>query len=91
MYELFETNEFQKSIDKLQKKEASFIRKKLESFVYPQLKDEPHYGKNIKKLRGYSPETWRYRIGNCRVFYTLDEDDNIVLLLVVESRKDAYR
>lgn len=90
MYELFETNEFQKSIDKLQKKEASFIRKKLESFVYPQLKGEPHYGANIKKLRGYSPETWRYRIGNYRVFYTLDEDDNLVLLLVVESRKDAY-
>ncbi len=91
MYELFETNEFQKSIDKLQKKEATNIRKKLDSSVYPQLKEEPHFGANIKKLRGYSPETWRYRIGNYRVFYSLDEDDHLVLLLVVENRKDAYR
>ena len=77
MYELFETNEFQKSIDKLQKKEAINIRKKLDSFVYPQLKEEPHFGANIKKLRGYSPEIWRYRIGNYRVFYSLDEDDHL--------------
>ena len=91
MYELFETNEFQKSIDKLQKKDSTIIRKKLETFVYPQLKEEPHFGANIKKLRDYSPETWRYRIGDYRVFYSLDEDEHIVLLLVVENRKDAYR
>jgi mRNA interferase RelE/StbE len=91
MYELFETDEFQKSLNKLQKQEAANIRKKLDFLVYPQLKKEPHFGANIKKLRGYSPETWRYRIGSYRVFYSLDEDDHLVLLLVVENRKDAYR
>lgn len=90
MYEIFETQEFLKSIEKLQKKEAKIIEKKLESYVYPQLREEPHFGANIKKLRGYSPDTWRYRIGNFRVFYTIDEDDNLVILLVVENRKDAY-
>jgi mRNA interferase RelE/StbE len=90
MYEIFETQEFLKSIEKLQKKEAKIIEKKLESYVYPQLREEPHFGANIKKLRGYSPDTWRYRIGNFRVFYTIDEDDHLVILLVVENRKDAY-
>jgi mRNA interferase RelE/StbE len=90
MYEIFETQEFLKSIEKLQKNEAKIIEKKLESYVYPQLREEPHFGANIKKLRGYSPDTWRYRIGNFRVFYTIDEDDNLVILLVVENRKDAY-
>jgi mRNA interferase RelE/StbE len=90
VYDLFETDEFNRSIGKLQKQEATFIRKKLISYVYPQLREEPHFGNNIKKLKRHDPETWRYRIGKFRVFYTIDEDDHLVLLLVVEKRKDAY-
>ena len=79
------------SIDKLQKRDKTLIENKLKEYVYPQIKSEPHFGINIKKLRGYEPNTWRYRIGNYRVFYTIDENDQLVLLLVVESRDKAYR
>jgi len=55
------------------------------------LRLEPHFGLNIKKLRNYKPDTWRYRIGDYRVFYTIDENDCLVLLLVVENRDKAYK
>jgi mRNA interferase RelE/StbE len=58
--------------------------------VGPQLKQEPHFGLNIKKLRGYDPEIWRYRIGRFRVFYLIDEKDHIVKVLSIEQRKNAY-
>lgn len=89
-YRVFETNEFQKRIGKISKREKSFIEKKLSDYIYPQLKKEPHYGKNIKKLVDYKPETRRYRIGKCRLFYTIDEAEKIVYLLSIDLRKDAY-
>lgn len=91
MYDLFETDEFLKCIDKLQKRDKALVQTKLREYVYPQIQSEPHFGINIKKLRGYSPNTWRYRIGSYRVFYTIDENDQLILLLVVESRDKAYR
>lgn len=91
MYDLFETDEFLKSIGKLQKRDKTLVQNKLKGYVYPQIKSEPHFGINIKKLRDYSPNTWRYRIGSYRVFYTIDENDQLILLLVVESRDKAYR
>ena len=67
------------------------IRRKLDDHVYPQLRQEPFFGPNIRKLRGYSPDTWRYRIGKFRVFYGVDEKDRTVLILTVDLRRDAYR
>lgn len=55
MYRLFETNEFLKSIEKLEKQSREFVRNKLNSYVYPQIKNEPHFGINIKKLKDYRP------------------------------------
>jgi mRNA interferase RelE/StbE len=91
MYYLFETDEYIKSLNKLQKRDKALVQSKLRDYVYPQIKSEPHYGINVKKLKGYTPNTWRYRIGNFRIFYTIDEDDKLVLLLIVESRDKAYR
>jgi mRNA interferase RelE/StbE len=50
----------------------------------------PHFGNNIKKLRSYVPEMWRFRIGKFRVFYSINEDDKIVFIITVEFRKDSY-
>jgi len=58
--------------------------------IYPQLKEEPHYGNNIKKLVGYKPEIWRYRIGKFRLFYVIDENEKIIYILSIDLRKDAY-
>ena len=90
-FRIFETDEFRKKLLKLPARDAEQIRGKLEDYVYPQLGVEPFFGRNVKKLRGYSPDTWRYRIGRFRVFYTVDTDDHVVSILTVDLRRDAYR
>ena len=90
-FRIFETDEFLKKLKKISSREAVFLKRKLDSFVYPQLKVEPFWGNNIKKLQGYSPDTWRYRIGKFRIFYIVDQKEQIISLLTIESRKDAYR
>jgi mRNA interferase RelE/StbE len=89
-YKIFETNEFIKKIKKISKREKSFIERKLLQHIYPQLKGEPHYGNNIKKLVDYKPETWRYRIGKYRLFYVIEEREKIIYILSIDLRKDAY-
>lgn len=67
------------------------VQKKLEGYVYPQLRQEPHVGKNIRKLKCWVPETWRYRVGDWRFFYEIHENDRTVTLTTVDHRRDAYR
>jgi mRNA interferase RelE/StbE len=74
-YKIFETNEL--------------IKKKLLGYVYPQLTQEPHFGTNIKKLHGYEPDTWRYRIGKYRIFYIIEKQ--VVRMISLDHRKDAYK
>ena len=90
-YRFFETDEFVKALNKLTKRNISFIQNKLNSYVYPQIRNEPCFGKNIKKLRDYSPDTWRYRLGKFRLFYTVDHEERIIYVLTIDFRKDAYR
>lgn len=89
-YLIFETKEFQKKFTKIPKPERSFLLEKLRHYIYPQLRLEPHYGNNIKKLVDYKPGTWRYRIGKYRLFYIIDENEKTIYLLSIDLRKDAY-
>ncbi len=90
MYRIFLTNEFLKQLKKIDSRIRKGLEKKIEEYISPQLKQEPHFGKNVKKLRGYVPETWRYRIGSFRLFYIIDEVEKIVALISIDDRKDAY-
>ncbi|MCO5067844.1 MAG: type II toxin-antitoxin system RelE/ParE family toxin [Kiritimatiellae bacterium] len=90
-YRIFETAEFQKQCKKLTTAARAIIEKKLSAYVYPQLRSAPFFGPNIKKLQGYNPQLWRYRIGNYRIFYCVDDAERIVFILTIDDRKDAYR
>ena len=90
-FKIFETREFLKQLGKLLLNESAFLRNKLDGYVYPQIRIEPFYGKNIKKLRGYSPDTWRYRVGSFRLFYIVDKKEHIVCILTTDARRNAYR
>lgn len=90
MYRIFLTAEFLKQLDKIEPMIRKKLDKKIEEYVSPQLKEEPHLGRNIKKLRDYHPETWRYRIGKFRLFYIIDEKNKTVAMISVDHRKDAY-
>ncbi len=90
-YRIFETDEFTKALKKLSKTNITFIQNKLSNYVYPQIRNEPCFGKNIKKLKDYNPDTWRYRLGKFRLFYTVDHEGRIIYTLTIDFRKDAYR
>lgn len=90
-FRIFETKEFLTTLKDLPQKDSDWIRRKLDDLIYPQLRREPFFGPNIRKLRGYSPDTWRYRIGRFRLFYGIEAEERIVLILTVSLRRDAYR
>ena len=89
-YRIFETEQFQKDLKQIALSGQSRVMKKLLEFVYPQLRAHPHFGPNVKKLRGFDPDTWRYRIGAWRFFYAIDEQEKIVYLLAASHRSSAY-
>ena len=90
-YKIFETDEFKKRFKKLELYDQQFLRIKLYKLIYPTLKQNPDFGINIKKLKGYNPDTWRCRVGKYRIFYSIDKDGETVFILSVDNRKDAYK
>ena len=91
-FRIFETDQFIEDLGAREfKGHGEMIAGKLSEYVYPQLRNNPYFGKNIRKLKNYKPETWRYRIGDYRFFYEINEKDRIVYMLAADSRKDSYR
>ena len=89
-FRVFETAQFLKDLERDLGGGRIRIERKLLLYVYPQLRANPYVGKNIKKLRDVTPETWRYRIGDYRFFYTVDEHQKLVLMLAADHRGRAY-
>ncbi|MBI4340843.1 MAG: type II toxin-antitoxin system RelE/ParE family toxin [Candidatus Omnitrophica bacterium] len=89
-FRIFETARFLKDLEQDFTGQRTRIRQKLTSGVYPQLRTNPYLGRHIKKLRDVTPETWRYRIGDYRFFYTVDGRQRIVFMLAIDHRGQAY-
>ena len=85
-FKIAETKEFKKKIKKLDAK----IYTKITNIAYPQLRKNPFYGTNIKKLKGEYEGVYRYRIGNYRLFYVIDNDQIIVVVTTISHRQNAY-
>ena len=90
-YKIFETRQHSSDLERLDASVVSQIRQKLQSYVYPQLREEPHVGLNIRKLKDWTPEMWRYRIGQWRFFYEIDEKEKRVYMTVISHRREACR
>lgn len=86
-FEIAETETFQSAISK---KEFVKIYNKIKTYVYPQLRINPFFGKNIKKLKGEFKDIYRYRIGEYRLFYQIDEKQILIFIMDMVKRKDAY-
>ena len=67
------------------------IYKKINDYIYPQLRLNPFFGANIKKLKGDYEGVYRYRIGDYRLFYQIENDRVLIIMLDIIDRKDAYR
>ncbi len=90
-FKIFETDQFLKDLKRLRIKGTDSKYQKIIHYVYPQLRVNPYYGKNIKKLRNWFPETWRYRIGNYRIFYIIDDVIKVVSITTMSSRDKSYQ
>ncbi len=90
-YRIFETDTFQQDIVRISRSGLSRIKDRLREHVYSQLRNEPHFGPNIRRLKNWEPPTWRYRIGAWRFFYEINERDKIVFMTAADHRGRAYR
>lgn len=90
-YRVFETEHFTKNLDQIVQGGARRIHEKLRERIYPQLRQSPHLGQQIKRLRGFDPPTWRVRVREWRFFYEIDERAKTVFMTAAHHRKEAYR
>lgn len=86
-YKIAETTSFQKEIKKVG---SLNIYSKIKNVVYPQLKKNPYFGSNIKKLKGEFDGIYRFRIGDYRLFYKIDNKKVIIFMPSLKPRKDSY-
>lgn len=89
-FRVFEAKQFQADLEQDFRGQQAKIKSKLNVYVYPQLRQNPYFGKNIKKLKNYSPDTWRYRISDFRFFYEIDDRNKIVTMIAADNREGAY-
>jgi len=89
-FRIFETNQLLKDLEQDFSGQQERIKTKLVNYVYPQQKQNPFFGKNIKKLVNYKPDTWRYKISSYRFFYEIDNQNKIVFMISVDNRQNAY-
>lgn len=77
-----------KTFEKVKKKIDSQLYSKLKNIVYPQLKSNPYFGVNIKKLKGDFEGYYRYRVGSYRLFYLIDNEKVIVIQMIYITGSD---
>ncbi len=67
-FSLFETRGFLAHLAGLGIVSQRRLEAKLCDYVYPILRQTPHSGSNIKRLKNWDPPTWCYRVGDWSSF-----------------------
>ncbi len=80
-----------KTFEKVKKKMDPQLYAKLKNIAYPQLKSNPYFGANIKKLKGEFEGYYRYRLGSYRLFYLIENEKIIVIIVDLKHRQNAYK
>ncbi|MBW4630979.1 MAG: type II toxin-antitoxin system RelE/ParE family toxin [Iphinoe sp. HA4291-MV1] len=57
---------------------------------FEQLEQNPRFHPNIKPLKGDLAGYYRYRIGDYRVIYQIDDDTDQVIVNTIAHRREAY-
>lgn len=79
-----------KSFEKIKAKMDKRLYSKIVSNVYPQLRSNPFYGTNIKKLKGEFEGYYRYRLGSYRLFYIVENEKVLVVVTDFRHRQNSY-
>ena len=85
IYRIADTPAFQRTLRK--NKALGKVHQRIVDVVYPMLRREPHFGSNIKRLKGELSRFYRYRVGDYRLFYTIEEADVVVVVVGLRSRR----
>lgn len=65
------------------------LQKKLDR-CFTQLMHEPRRHNNVKALKGRFAGYLRYRVGDYRIIYRVDDAEGKVVILDIANRKDVY-
>jgi len=57
---------------------------------FTELEREPRRHNNIKRLSGKHAGLSRYRVGDWRVIFRIDDGENRVIVLSIANRREAY-
>lgn len=68
----------------------SVLRKKIAKCLNI-LQETPKNHPQIKALKGEFAGKYRFRVGDYRVIYTVDDSQSQVIVLLIEHRSQAYR
>jgi mRNA interferase RelE/StbE len=60
------------------------------SRCFRHLEDDPRRGNNIKRLKGEWSGYLRYRVGDWRVIFRVDDAANRVNVVVIAHRREVY-
>ncbi len=86
-FQIAETKGFTKRKESI----AQELYEKIKSVVYPQLRKNPYFGPNIKKLKGEFAPYYRFRIGDYRLLYLIEADKVLVAVVDLKHRQNAYK
>ena len=86
MYEILMTRKAQKFYEKASDELVVQLDDCLDN-----LSQNPYKASDIKKLKGNYLGYWRYRIGNYRVIYLVEEEKKNITIFLIAHRKEAYR
>jgi mRNA interferase RelE/StbE len=74
-----------KVLEKIPQAIRSAISEKIDGFVS---NPRPH---GCEKLTDWKPPTWRARVGDYRILYSIDDDAHTAIVRSIENRADAYK
>lgn len=87
MYRVEYSEGFVKEIKKLDKSTARIIK----NWIIKNLIDTTDPRKHGKPLKGKLSGTWRYRVGDYRLFAEIYEDELLIYMFEVGHRREIYR
>ena len=70
---------------------ADTVTAKRLNLAFTKLEKDPFSGYSVKKLSGELEGSFRLRVGNIRIIYSVDRENNIVYIEVIRFRGDVYK
>lgn len=71
--------------DRLEKKQQRRLNRAIDK-----LRDNPFFGRDIKKLRGRIEDKYRIRVGPFRAVYLVNEEKNLVIVESIGPQGNIY-